>query len=221
MSDRHELVVWDFDGTLADTRSAIIDAATHALTTAGHPAPRPEQVTALVGLPIAELYRSLAGDPGDETIAWLVGAHRSHFLANAAALTTLFPGVSDLLGDVAAGGARNAVATSRTRRTLLPLMDHLGITGHFAALRTDDTVSNPKPAPDMVVELCAELGVPTNRTTVVGDTAFDVGMGNRAGSTTCGVTWGNHGRVELEAAGADHVVDTMDELRSLLGAAVT
>lgn len=209
------LVIWDFDGTIADTRTAIVDAATHAMVSGGFGTPAPEAVTALVGLPINELYRSLAEEPGDVVISELTEAHRSHFEEHSSEVTTVFAGVEDLLATIAAGGARSAIATSRTWRTLGPLLEHLGIPEHFAAVRTDDTAANPKPAPDMVLELCSELDHDPRMAIVVGDTAFDIEMGRRAGATTVGVTWGNHGRDELEGAHADHVVDGVAELAIL------
>lgn len=217
MSAAYELVIWDFDGTIADTRTAIVEAATHAMVSGGYDAPDPRSITALVGLPINELYSSLAADPGEAVVSKLTEAHRSHFEQNAAAVSTVFTGIEDLLSDITSAGARSAIATSRTRRTLGPLMEHLGIAWHFVAVRTDDTVATPKPAPDMVLELCTELGVDPSTTLVVGDTAFDIEMGNRAGTTTCGVTWGNHGRDELEAARCDHVASSVPELRVLIG----
>jgi phosphoglycolate phosphatase len=216
MTGNYELVVWDFDGTLADTRTAILAAADHAMASHGYPAPGADEVSALVGLPIRELYTRLAGDPGEQVLAALAEAHRTHFESNAAAVTTTFSGIEELLVDLRSAGCRSAVATSRTRRTLGPLMEHLELGHHFAALRTDDSVANPKPAPDMVLELCAELGVAAGDTILVGDTAFDIEMGRRAGATTCGVTWGNHGEAELEAAGADHVIHDVRSLAALL-----
>ena len=216
MSDRPELVVWDFDGTLADTRTAILAAARYALESHGYPVPVDDDVTALVGLPIHELYGRLAGGPGERVVADLAESHRSHFESNAAAVTTLFDGIVELLVDLAGAGVPSAVATSRTWRTLGPLMAHLRLTEHVAAVRTGDAMTNPKPAPDMVLELCAELGVAAGDAIVVGDTAFDVEMGRRAGATTCGVTWGNHGEDELAAAGADHVVHDVRSLAPLL-----
>jgi len=216
MTSSYELVVWDFDGTLADTRTAILAAATHAMESHGYAAPDAGEVTALVGLPIRQLYGNLAGDPGEQVVEDLSEAHRSHFESNAASVTTTFPGVRELLADLAVAGTRSAIATSRTGRTLDPLMEHLGIGHHFSALRTDDSVVNPKPAPDMVLELCAELRVAPEQAILVGDTAFDIEMGRRAGATTCGVTWGNHGEAELTAAGADHVIDDIVSLTALL-----
>ena len=57
---------------------------------------------------------------------------------------------------------------------------------------------------------------PASETLVVGDMAVDILMGANAGAKTCGVTWGNGRREELEQAGADYIIDRMEELLHII-----
>ena len=73
-----------------------------------------------------------------------------------------------------------------------------------------------KPHPEPVLQTLAATGIDASHTLVVGDMAVDILMGARAGARTCGVTWGNGSRHDLEEAGADHIIDSIEELLSLL-----
>ena len=69
-----------------------------------------------------------------------------------------------------------------------------------------------KPKPEPVLRTLATMQFEANETLVVGDMAVDILMGANAGAKTCGVTWGNGTKEELQKAGADFIIDNMQEL---------
>ena len=109
-----------------------------------------------------------------------------------------------------------AIATSRGRESLVNLLESHGIRQYFSVLGTVECAPVPKPAPDTVFYVLDRLGARAEESVVIGDTAFDIEMGRRAGCRTCGVTYGNHDRVRLEAAEADWIIDSIKELPGLL-----
>ncbi|MCP4434128.1 MAG: HAD family hydrolase [Actinomycetia bacterium] len=212
VSARTALLIWDFDGTIADTRSAILACATGALGQHDVPMPAEQEIAAGIGLPLAEMFGRLVGDADPELIASLMAAHRADFDATATQLSTAFAGIEDALDEVSAMGVPQAIATSRRHHSLDPLLEHLGLGHHFAVRLTDDDVEVSKPAPDMVLAICEAHGMHPSESLVIGDTSFDMEMGRRAGSATCAVTWGNHTREQVEVAGPDHIADDVSEL---------
>ena len=74
------------------------------------------------------------------------------------------------------------------------------------------TVKEAKPKPEPVLKTLAAMQFEASETLVVGDMAVDILMGANAGAKTCGVTWGNGTREELNEAGADFIIDKMEEL---------
>ena len=74
----------------------------------------------------------------------------------------------------------------------------------------------PKPEAPVTLHVMKELGADPATTLYVGDSNVDILTGHNAGLKSAGVTWGFRGRAELEAAGADYVVDTQDELAALI-----
>ena len=124
----------------------------------------------------------------------------------------MFPGVAAMLEQLAERGIRMAIVTSRDRHSLDLILQNNGIDKNFETEVTVDDHLTPKPAPDMVLALLERMEIQADETLVVGDTTFDIEMGNRAGCRTCAVTWGNHSRELLLSACPDLIIDELDSL---------
>lgn len=210
--------MFDFDGTLADTFTGIERCVNIALSHFDLPVVDQRRLRPTIGLRLDELFRTIIDTPPSERlIADLVGVYREWYPVTAPGLTTLFPGVLSLLETLTQQGMALAMATSKARSNILPILAPLGIGGYFEVVCSDDLVRNGKPHPEMLNYISARLDVPTERMLVVGDTLFDIEMGNAAGAATCAVTWGNHSRARLTTASPTYVVDTMPELEAAIG----
>ena len=108
-----------------------------------------------------------------------------------------------------------AVATSRGHASVEALCGMIGIAPYLSAYVAEDDVKEKKPAPEAVVVLLERFGVQPSEAVVVGDTTFDILMGHRAGCPTCGVTYGNHSKHQLQAVGADTLVDDFADVMNL------
>lgn len=224
------LLVWDFDGTLADSFDAIKAAANEALVGCGHPPADEATLRASIGLSLPTVFtrllaRAARGSNVDididihidpTTLADLLDAYRSAFARTGPEYTRLFPGVRDLLDDLRDAGVTSAIATSKTHRGVKILLEGLGLGGCFATIVGDDDVTHKKPYPEMVLAACAAHARRTCDALVIGDTEFDIEMGQRAGAATCGVTWGNQSREQLAARQPTYLATTVTELRSVL-----
>jgi phosphoglycolate phosphatase len=91
----------------------------------------------------------------------------------------------------------------------------LGISDCISYLIGADDVERAKPEPEPVLKTLSAMHFAKDEALVVGDMAVDILMGSSAGARTCGVTWGNGTRAELEEAGADSIIDGMEELLNL------
>ena len=219
------LIVFDFDGTLADTNKGIIATEQETLLRLGLPPGDPEKMKLGIGLPLRESLSLGLGIPDDDGHARpdrasraLSGAelldraeetYRTVFDEIAMQHISLFPGVVVFLESCRAQGILCTIATSRSERTLRMILEEHGISDYFCLLLTVNDHLAHKPDPAMVLETMARLGVPPSETLVVGDTTFDLEMGRRAGARTCGVTYGNHPRSMLLSASPDLLVDNL------------
>ncbi len=213
-----DTVIFDFDGTLADTHESIITTMAETMRVLGHTEADAEVMTSLIGLPLKEGIRRAAGIEDEQALNDAVALYRKIYKDTAPHTVKLYPGVKETLETLANKGYKLAVATSRGKDSLRQMLEVLGIAHLFTVLKADEDVINKKPAPDMVRAILYELKCSPSDAMVVGDTSFDIEMGNSAGVKSCGVTYGNHNRAQLIAAKADHVVDAITEIIPLLSA---
>lgn len=205
-------VIFDFDGTLADTSEGIINTVCTTLEIMGLP-PQPRgQIRATIGLPLSETIR-IGGLVPEDRVDEGVQIYRDNFFAVATGHIKLFPGVKETLLGLHDAGLKLAIATSRGSNSLHTILQNYGIDGIFDEVATSSDHYEPKPSPDMVLKLLQRMGASAAEALVVGDTTFDILMGSGAGCHTCGVTYGNHGRTTLATASPDFIVDSFPEIR--------
>ncbi|HEX5365843.1 MAG TPA: HAD family hydrolase [Acidimicrobiales bacterium] len=210
-------MIWDFDGTIADTFAAIRVASERALAVHGLPPADEATLRSSVGLSLPRIFARLVGtEGGDRLIDALTATYRREFVTAGPQHTSLFPGIEALLAELGDAAVTSVVATSKGRAGVVMMLDRLEIAGHFAGVISDDDVQNKKPHPEMVLTACARDGRLPKDAVVVGDTEFDIEMGRAAGASTIGVTWGNKARADLAGARPTHLVDDVEELASLL-----
>ncbi|HEY3143308.1 MAG TPA: HAD family hydrolase [Acidimicrobiales bacterium] len=214
------LVVWDFDGTLADSYAAIRHSTDQALVAHGLPPVAESSLRGVIGLSLATAFAELIGDgkaePDPALVAELVAGYRDAYRADGVELITLFPGIQALLVELVDAQIPLAIATSKSHRGVKQALVHLGIEDLFATVVADDDVGEKKPHPEMVLLACEFHGVAPQDTVVIGDTAYDIAMGSKAGARTIAVTWGNHTIAELQAEHPDHIAHTIPDLRTIL-----
>ena len=205
-------IILDFDGTLADTRRCIVATMAATLSTLGLPPASEADVGRVIGLPLIDNFRLGAHIADEATLEACVETYRRLFDDICRDTVTLFDGVEPTLRRLRERRLSLCVASSRGRESLLMLLGMLGIGGLMDHVAGDEDVARKKPAPDMVIGLLKRCGTAPEEALVVGDTTFDVAMGQAAGCPTCGVTYGNHSRAQLAGQHADYLIDSFAEL---------
>jgi 2-phosphoglycolate phosphatase len=216
--NRIAAMLFDLDGTLADT-AADLTAALNAVMTERGLAPLPlEQTRAHVSLGAAALIRlGLGAGPGDPGFAELRQAFLAYYRDHLCIETRLFPGIERLLDDLAARGVAWGIVTNKPVAYTLPLLRQLQLPTQPGAVVCGDTMAHSKPHPAPIREACRLLDASPSRAAYVGDDLRDIVAGFRAGTATVAVRWGYLGiGTAVERWGADRVVSSSDELRELL-----
>ena len=208
-----KLIIFDFDGTLGDTRRNIVTTMQVTIKEMQLPSRTETECASTIGLPLAECFRTLFPDIPDEIIPRCAETYRRFFNENLQKITpTAFPGVVDTLSVLHQKGFVLTIASSRSRKSLTELTRDMGIADYISYLIGADDVKEAKPKPEPVLKTLAAMQFAASETLVVGDMSVDILMGANAGTKTCGVTWGNGSREELKEAGADYIIDRMEEL---------
>ena len=204
-------IIFDFDGTIADTHKGIIKTFTKTFNLLGVEGIDSQSITSKIGLPLKQMFLELTG--GDDIFAQkATDLYREVFEETATPVITLFEGVEFTLKTLKSNGYSLSIASSRGEDSLNKLVKHLRLEEYFDLVCGEDSVQRGKPAPDLALCVLEKLNLDSKETLVVGDTSFDIEMGRGAGCLTCGVTFGNQSREELESCGSNYIIDRFEDL---------
>lgn len=210
-------LVFDFDGTLADTSSCIVRTMSGTLEEMGLPVVSPEEIRNVIGLALKDSLRKGAHVP-EERVDEAVDIYHRIFKEIAEESAVIFPGVKDIVGELHSMGYSLAIATSRGYDSLDHLLRLFGIRDCFTTLATVECAGRPKPAPDTVNHVLEKMSLRPDEVLVIGDTTYDILMGAAAGCATCGVSYGNHSAAQLRSANPDFIISDIGELVGIVKA---
>ena len=210
---KYRLIVFDWDGTVIDSHSAIAECMQEASRELGLPVPARERATHVIGLGLHDAMRIVAPDLPAHRYPEYIEAYRRNFLAREDTMQP-FPGMRPLLERLREERSL-AIATGKSRRGLERALEATGLAHHFRASRCADE-TRPKPHPAMLLELMAELGFPAAEVLMIGDTSHDLQMAAAAGVDAVAVSYGAHAREGLLACGPRGCVASVEELRQWL-----
>ena len=210
-----ELLVLDFDGTIANTAAGIVATMTNTFERLNLPVPGVTEIKLTIGLPLTQSIAMLGGLSGKELDA-AVNTYRDIFEEVGAPATVLFPTVAETLKTISSQGIACTVATSRGHASVEALCRKMGIDCYISKYVAEDDVKEKKPKPEAVELILKSTGVKKEHTAVVGDTTFDIEMGKAAGCHTIGAAYGNHTLEMLKDAGADYIIGHFSELLNIV-----
>ena len=214
----NKLALFDCDGTMVDSQANICTSMVQAFEAHGLVPPDHHLVRRIVGLSLMEAVAQLLPE-GDETIvAAVTQSYKDGFFALRQAggvHEPLYDGLLDILEELEASGWVLGVATGKSDRGLLHVLETHGLSDRFVTLQTADRHPS-KPHPAMVELAILEAGAAPETTAMIGDTSFDMEMAVNARVRAVGVDWGYHDEHELVAAGAEVVAATMADLNGIL-----
>lgn len=208
-----KLIIFDFDGTLGDTRRNIVTTMQMTIAELGLSGRTDDECASKIGLPLDGCFEALYPDEAKETIQLCAETYRRIFQENLLTMKPqVFPKIKETLSMLKEQGYTLTIASSRWHKSLSELIHDLDIAEFISYLVGADDVEKAKPNPEPVIKTLAAMGADASQTLVVGDMNVDILMGLNAGAMTCGVTYGNGTRKELEDAGADYIINSIDEL---------
>jgi phosphoglycolate phosphatase len=195
MPQRFDLLVFDWDGTLADSTQTIVDALQAASRDVGLPVPDDIKSRSIIGLGLREALQVLFPEVDESAGQQLVDRYRSHYFARDEEIT-LFQGVGDAVKQLAGAGFMLAVATGKGRNGLNRALAQTGLAEFFIATRCAGECFS-KPHPQMLEEIMNELGIIPEQTLMIGDTSYDLQMAQNARVSGIGVSYGAQTQASL------------------------
>jgi phosphoglycolate phosphatase len=190
MQKKYDLIIFDWDGTLANSTQLIVDAICLASADVGLEVPTQQAASSIIGLGFREAVYELFGQVSDKTLADITGRY-THYYGAGEHDIPLFQGAKEVIEHLLEQQLSLAVATGKGRAGLNRALDRSGVGHCFLATRTVDECFS-KPHPQMIEQLMSEAMTVPERTLMVGDTSFDLQMAQNAGVDALGVTFGAH-----------------------------
>lgn len=208
-----QLVIFDLDGTLTDSKRDIARALSHALRSSGHAVADESVFYPHIGATLEETFAAVLPPHLHHRIDEAVAAYKVYYPDHCADETRLFDGVPEGLTALQEHGFTLAVATTKRTWMAERVLALLGVQHHFAHIQGTDDFPY-KPDPEIIRRVRAALADPCDdrRTWMVGDTPRDIEAGQRAGVRSAGVLYGYGDTDALRRAGPDLLVDSFHEL---------
>ena len=212
-----KLVIFDFDGTLADTKENIILTFQMTMKELGVEIKSRQECAATIGLTLEDAFKVLYPGMAAEKYILLRDTYRRIFKENRKILVPgLFPEVMATLEELRRRGYLMSIASSRLSPSLHSFLEDMKIAHLFEYAVGGDNVEHPKPAPDAVLQILRHYNLSAEEAFVVGDMPFDINMATNAGVKSCGVTWGNADAAQLKESGANYIIDKLSQLLEIL-----
>lgn len=212
----YEHVIFDLDGTLLNTIDDLADTGNHVCTLHGWPTHTVDAFKLMVGNGIPKLVERFApqgtsqemlDQAYQEFMDWY-GVHKED-------KTAPYAGMPEVAKALREAGVSIAVLSNKADVMAGPVVEHY-YPGIFPVVQGALPGLPTKPDPTLLYKLMERLGATQEDTLFVGDSNVDIRTAKNGGLTGCGVLWGFRSREELEAAGADVIVSTPQELQDLI-----
>ncbi len=209
---KYPAVIFDLDGTLADTLKDLANATNWALAQFNLPPHPLESYRYLVGEGRTQLCRKALPTDRQDLTDELARLMTEYYGKHCFDYTRPYPGIPNLLRKLTAGKVKLTVLSNKPQNFVELTMEKLFGEFHFEIILGDKPDLPRKPDPAGAILIAERLGFPPEKIAYVGDTSIDMQTANRAGMPAVGVTWGFRDRQELTEHGAKFIVDTPEEL---------
>ena len=209
-------VLFDLDGTLADTFSDISNAANTLLIRYGYPTRSREELLAAISFGRREfIQRILPSSVDDSMIQQAFDSYTDYYSVHFMDTTSPYDGLIELITKLRENGYRIAVVTNKAHPNAVQMIEHIFPKGLFDGVWGLSTLP-PKPDPTIALTAAHAIGVSPSECYMVGDSELDILTALNAGMTPVGVSWGYRPVEVLKETGAELIAHTAAELEAIL-----
>jgi phosphoglycolate phosphatase len=207
-----DLLIFDLDGTLIESKWDIALAVNLTLTELGLPERPLEEIFGFVGDGVKKLLRLAVGEENRISFEEALKVFRGHYLAHCLDRTIFFPGIEPMLQHFS--GKQKAIATNKSIEYTRVILNGLGA-HHFTYMVGGDNGFGLKPEPGMLLHVLEQLNIPKERAVLVGDSTNDINGGHNAGIRVCAVGYGMGNREKMAACRPDWFIEQPEQLMEI------
>lgn len=212
----YDVILFDLDGTLTDSSPGIINSIIYALDKYGISLEDTAVLRKFLGPPLHESFKAFCGFD-DEKAMEAVNYYREYFSTKGIFENEVYEGIASLLQSLSERGKRLILATSKPQLFTDKIMEHFDLTQYFECIVGSNMDGTRSKKADVISYALQQCGV-TDKTKVVmvGDRMHDIIGAKAVGIDSVGVEYGYGDYDELNDAGANYIVKTVDELKRYL-----
>ena len=205
-------VLLDLDGTLIDSQPGIFASCLAALRALGHDPGETLDIKRGIGLPLEDMLQALLRELGDDRIGEAVAAYRHDYGERGLLGSEPYPGISGALQEMRRAGLQIYLATSKREVFAWRILDNLKLATYFDGIYGSVPGGNLDHKPELLAHILSEQDICASHGLMVGDRRHDIIGAHAVNMRGLGVLWGYGSRDELEAAGADQLVELTADL---------
>ena len=209
-----DLLIFDLDGTLADTKDDIATAVNLTLREFKLPPKEPATIYGYVGDGVRKLLQRAFEDQPQGHYEQALKVFRKHYLAHLLDTTQFYPGVLEVLDHFK--NKKKAIATNKPFEYTSKIIEGLGVRHRFDLVLGGDSTNYLKPNPAIITEVLSRLGVKGDRAIMIGDGVNDILAARAAGTQSCAVGYGLGRAEDLLAVNPDSFCENISDLPRLL-----
>lgn len=209
-------VLLDLDGTLVDSQPGIFASCLAALRALGHDPGEALDIKRAIGPPLEEMMHALLQARGDDRLGEAVAAYRQHYGEIGLLGSEPYPGIRGALGEMQRAGLRIYLATSKREVFARRILENLKLATYFDGIYGSVPGGALDHKPELLAHILSEQDICASRSLMVGDRRHDIAGAHAVNMRSVGVLWGYGSRDELEAAGADQIVEQTADLARMV-----
>ena len=216
MNRKYQYILFDLDGTLTDSGMGIVNSVAYSLQKKGIDVEDKEELLKFVGPPLIESYRRYYGYSMEEAVE-MVDIYREYYGTKGLYENSVYEGMEEVLKVLKERGKVLIIATSKPEEYASQIVEHYGLSKYFiyvAGSNMDETRTKKAEVIAYALESCNIQNM--NEVVMIGDRKHDVLGAKAMGVDSIGVLYGYGSREELEAAGADRIVESAEDLIRIL-----
>lgn len=207
-----DLIIWDLDGTLIDSKKDIAFAVNETLARIDHPPISNEEIYSYVGNGVRPLIeRAVAASGGGNSLDAALALFQDIYMTHLLDTTILFDGILDVLRHF--DKKKMAVATNKPFGWTMKILQGLQVADLFISIKGGDSLPTRKPDPEMISVILREAATGAEQAVIIGDSAVDIQTGKNAGVRTIGVSYGFRPVAELIKSGPNLLVASPMDLK--------
>ncbi len=215
MTKNYDAVLFDFDGTIADTGRGVFNSIKYAIDAMGFEPISEQSLRTFIGPPIYDSFKRELGMTPEQCDA-AVKKYREKYSESGIYQLEMYDGIEALMRELKHSNIKVGIASSKPENFVFHLLDFLKINELVDFVSCPESDDSPQDKTSLINNAVAALNADKKRVLMVGDRLFDIGGANGAGVESVGVTFGYGSREELEKAGATYIAENSNEIKEVI-----